>query len=68
MPTIVLVGDAFLELAHAQAMALEHPSARLAVFEHPIAGTPEASVRAKGEALVDDVIAAFTGAPAPSAS
>jgi hypothetical protein len=56
---VVLVGDAFLELARAQAAALDFPDARLAVFEHPIAGTPEASVRAKGEALVSDVIAAF---------
>jgi hypothetical protein len=55
----MLVGDAFLELARAQAAALDFPDARLAVFEHPIAGTPAESVIAKGEALVTEVIEAF---------
>ena len=55
----MLVGDAFLGLARAQAVALEYPDARLAVFGHPLSGTDEASVRRKGEALVEDMIAAF---------
>lgn len=53
------MGDAFAELARAQAAALEYPDARLAVFEHPLAGNPPELVRRKADALVDDVIAAF---------
>lgn len=59
MPALVLVGDAFVGLAHAQASALEYPDARLAIFEHPLAGNPPELVRSKAAALVDDVIAAF---------
>lgn len=55
------MGDAFLELARAQALALEYPDARLAVLEHPLAGNPPELVRSKGIALVDDVIAALVG-------
>ena len=49
----------FLPMAEARAVTLEYPDARLVVFEHPIAGSDEASVREKGRGLVDDVIEAF---------
>jgi len=46
-------------MAEARAVSLEYPDARLVIFEHPIAGTDEDSVRAKGRGIVDDVIEAF---------
>ena len=60
MPAIVLVGDAFAGLARAQATALGRPDVRLAIFEHPLAGNSPELVRRKGEALVDDVMAALS--------
>lgn len=58
---VVLVSEPFYPMAEAEAIALEYPDARLVTFEHPLAGLPENHVRAKGEKLVDDVVAAFLG-------
>lgn len=59
IPVVVLVGEPFLPMAEARAVSLEYPDARLVVFEHPIAGTEESSVREKGARLVDAVLEAF---------
>jgi hypothetical protein len=59
VPTVVLVGDAFLPLARSQAQAVKYPDARLVDFPHPIASSGEGSVREKAAKLADEVVAAF---------
>lgn len=60
VPALALVAHPFVPMATAQSIALEYPDLRRVVFEGPIAGMDEEIVRAKGRAIVDDVIAAFT--------
>ena len=59
MATVVLVSEAFLPMAEAQALALEYPDARLVTFPHPLAGLDEATVAERAEDLVDRVIGAL---------
>lgn len=62
IPSLCLVAHPFVPMAQAQSIALEFPDLRTTVFEGPIAGIAEESVRAKGRAIAADVIAALTGA------
>ena len=42
-------------------MRAELPDARIAVIAHPLGAITDAEVLARAEAVVDDVIALFTG-------
>lgn len=60
IPALCLVAHPFVPMADAQSIALEYPDLRTTVFEGPIAGIDEKSVRAKGHAVADSVIATLT--------
>lgn len=60
IPSLCLVAHPFVPMAEAQSIALEYPDLRRTVFEGPIAGISEDSVRSKGRAIADQVIAMLT--------
>lgn len=60
IPALCLVAHPFVPMADAQSIALEYPDLRTAVFPGPIAGIDEDSVRAKGDAIAESVIATLT--------
>ena len=58
---MVVATTAFEVLARTVASRAHLPDARIAVIEHPLGAISDAEVRARAEAVVDDVIALFTG-------
>lgn len=60
IPALCLVAHPFVPMANAQSVALEYPDLRTTVFEGPIAGIDEESVRAKGRSIAASVIATLT--------
>jgi hypothetical protein len=64
VPVVVLGTDAFAALGRAAAEALGVPHVPLVTVPHPIGGVDPAAVRARAEAVVDEVLAALTVQPA----
>jgi hypothetical protein len=60
IPALCLVAHPFVPMANAQSVALEYPDLRTTVFEGPIAGIDEDTVRSKGRAIAASVIARLT--------
>jgi hypothetical protein len=56
---VALVSHVFHGLALSHAETLRLPDARLVVFDHPLAGTDEAGIAARADAVVDRVIERF---------
>jgi hypothetical protein len=67
VPAVVLGTDAFVSLARAQAAKHGMPHLAVALVPHPIGGVEPAVVRAKADAIADEVLAALTADPAPPA-
>jgi len=59
-PTVVVATREFETLARAVAGRAHLPDARIAVVDHPLGGITDDEVRARSQAVVDDVIALFT--------
>jgi hypothetical protein len=60
IPALCLVAHPFVPMASAQSVALEYPDLRTTVFEGPIAGIDEETVRSKGRSIAASVIATLT--------
>jgi hypothetical protein len=58
---VVIATTAFETLARTVAARAHMPDARIAVIEHPLGAITDAEVLARADAVVDDVIALFTG-------
>jgi hypothetical protein len=68
VPSVVLGTDAFVALARATSATHGLPHLPVALVAHPIGGVDPATVRAKANAIVDEVITALTAIPSPPAS
>jgi hypothetical protein len=51
----------FADLTRQVAENFSLPDCRIVIVDHPLGGTPEATVVARAEAAVEQIIAAFTG-------
>jgi hypothetical protein len=60
MPTVVIATDVFVDAAEAQSSALGLPEAPRVFVPHPIQDATDAEIRAKGDAVIDQVIRALT--------
>ncbi len=60
VPTVVATTTGFCDLTRRVAAGFGLPDARIAVFPHPLGGTPDATILAWADAAVDDVIALLT--------
>jgi hypothetical protein len=60
IPTVVATTTDFTELTHKVAAGFGLPDARIAVFPHPLGGTPDDTIVAWADAAVDEVIALLT--------
>lgn len=60
VPTVVATTTQFVDLTRRVADDFGLPSARVAVFPHPLGGTAEATILAWADAAVDDVIGLLT--------
>jgi hypothetical protein len=60
VPTVVVATTSFAALARQIADATGVPDARIAVVEHPLGGIDERAVRARAEAVVDEVLGLVT--------
>jgi len=59
-PAVFVASSAFAEAADAQARALGLPAARRVFVPHPIQDATDDEMRARADAIVDDLIAALT--------
>lgn len=59
-PTVVIATDVFVDAAEAQSKSLGLPEAPRIFVSHPIQDATDAEIRAKADAIVDDIIAALT--------
>lgn len=59
MPTVVLATTEFAELARDAARALGLPEARIVEVAHPVGGVPDAELRDRGRATVEELLALF---------
>ncbi len=57
---MVVATTPFAALAHSVAEAIGMPNARVAVVEHPLGGVDEDAIRARADAVIDDVVALMT--------
>jgi len=58
-PSVFLASSAFVDAAEAQAKALGLPAVRRIFVPHPIQDATDDEMRAKADAVVDEVIAAL---------
>ena len=58
-PSVFIASQEFEEAAEAQALALGLPDVRRLFVPHPIQDANDDEMRAKADAIVDDVIAAL---------
>ena len=59
-PSVVVASSTFQDAAEKQAAALGLPEARRVFVPHPIQDATDAEMRAKADAIVDQVLAALT--------
>jgi hypothetical protein len=59
-PAVFVASSAFEEAADSQARALGLPGARRVFVPHPIQDATDEEIRARADAIVDDLIAALT--------
>jgi len=59
-PTVVIATDVFVDAAEAQSKALGLPEAPRIFVHHPIQDATDDEIRAKADAIIDNVIAALT--------
>jgi alkanesulfonate monooxygenase SsuD/methylene tetrahydromethanopterin reductase-like flavin-dependent oxidoreductase (luciferase family) len=59
-PAVVIASSAFVDAARSQAAALGLPEVRRVFVPHPIQDATDDEMRAKADAIVDEVIAALT--------
>jgi hypothetical protein len=59
-PTVVVASDVFIDAAEAQSNALGLPEAPRVFVPHPIQDATDEELRAKADAIVDQVIQALT--------
>jgi len=60
IPTVVTTTTGFVDLTRRVAAGFGLPSARIAVFPHPLGGTPDDTIVAWADAAVDEVVALLT--------
>jgi hypothetical protein len=60
VPTVVATTTGFVDLTRRVATGFGLPDARIAVFPHPLGGTPDKTIIGWADAAVDDVIALLT--------
>lgn len=58
-PSVVIASDVFIDAAEKQAAALGLPDIRRVFVPHPIQDATDDEMRAKADAIVDQVIAAL---------
>ena len=58
-PAVFVASDAFIDAAERQAAALGLPDVRRVFVPHPIQDATDAELRAKADAIIDQVIAAL---------
>jgi hypothetical protein len=58
-PSVVIASDVFMDAAQRQADALGLPEVRRVFVPHPIQDATDDEMRAKADAIVNDVIAAL---------
>ena len=64
MPAVIVVSTPFAVMSKHWATRLALPDLPIIVVEHPIAHLPAPEIETRGEAVVDQVVAALTqGAP-----
>jgi hypothetical protein len=59
-PTVVIATDVFVDAAEAQSSALGLPEAPRVFVPHPIQDATDEEIRAKGDAVIEQVIRALT--------
>ena len=59
MPSVMMASSEFIEAAEAQAVSLGLPAMQRAFVQHPIQDATDDELRAKADAVIDDVIAAL---------
>ena len=59
-PAVCVASSAFVEAADVQARALGLPGARRVFVPHPIQDATDDEMRAKADAIVDELLAALT--------
>ena len=59
-PAVFVASSAFVEAADAQARQLGLPTVRRVFVPHPIQDATDDEIRARADAIVDDLIAALT--------
>ncbi|MEX0664683.1 MAG: hypothetical protein WD598_07915 [Acidimicrobiia bacterium] len=60
VPTVVATTTGFVDLTRQVAAGFGLPEARIAVFPHPLGGTPDDTILMWADAAVDEVIALLT--------
>jgi hypothetical protein len=58
-PSVVIASSTFIDAAERQAEALGLPEVRRVFVQHPIQDANDTEMRAKADAIVNDVIAAL---------
>lgn len=58
-PAVIIASDVFVDAAEKQAAALGLPEVRRVFVPHPIQDATDEEMRAKADAIVNDVIAAL---------
>lgn len=59
IPAVFIASDAFVAAADAQARALGLPDVRRIFVPHPIQDATDDEMRAKADAIIDEIIAAL---------
>ncbi len=65
-PAVFVASSAFSDAATTQAQALGLPEVRRVVVPHPIQDATDDEMRAKADAIIDQIVEALTAAPEPS--
>lgn len=60
-PTVFVASDAFVDAADVQATALGLPDVRRVFVPHPIQDATDDEMRAKADAIIDQLIEALVG-------
>ena len=59
VPSVMMASSEFVEAAEAQAVSLGLPAMQRAFVQHPIQDATDGELRAKADAVIDEVIAAL---------
>ena len=59
IPSVMMASSEFVEAAEAQAVSLGLPAMQRAFVQHPIQDATDGELRAKADAVIDEVIAAL---------